>query len=117
LFKLSCLRGFFFTIRWRSGAICKKKLNNLVLVVSLSKLKGSYLLLVLMQDVNSLFNHVIHSLEPTGLYCVEQRRLSVLIDYVNVGSKRNQLLDGLVIALSNTVEDRRLTVNVDVIWV
>jgi len=106
-----------FCICGRSSAISKQKLNNLVFVVPFSKLEWCYLLFVLLHNVHSLLDHVFNCLKPTVLYGIEQRRLSVLVDDVNVSTVGNQLLDCLVVTFTHTVEYGSLPINVKMIRV
>ena len=86
-----------------------------MLVVPFSKLEWCYLLFILVHNIHSLLDHVFNCLKPTVLYSVEQRRLSVLVNDVNVSTVRNQLLDCLVVTFTHTVEYRSLPINVNVI--
>lgn len=86
-----------------------------MLVIFLRKLKWRNLLFILMRNIHTLFDHVFNSLEPTVLNCIEQWGLSVLVDDVDVCSIGYQLLYGLVVAFTHTVENWSLTICVDVI--
>lgn len=84
-------------------------------VASFSKLKWSDLLFVLVHNIYPLLYHVLNCLKSTVLDRVEQRRLSVLVDDIDVSTVRNQLLNCLIISFTYTIEYGSLTVDVDVI--
>lgn len=86
LLSLYLLKCLLFSVHWWSSAVCDQKLDNLVFVVFLRKLKRRHLFFVLVVNVDSLLDQVFNSLKPTTLDCVEQRCLSVLVDDVDVCS-------------------------------
>jgi hypothetical protein len=88
-----------------------------VFIASLCKLKWRDLLFVLVHDIHSFLYHVLNCFKPTILDRVKQRRLSVLIDDVDVSAIRNQLLNCLVVSFTYTVENWSLTIDVDMIWI
>ena len=70
-----------------------------------------------MLNDNAFLNQVLHSFVPAAFDCIVQGSLSILINNINLGPVRNQLLDCGNFTLANTVKYSSLSIHVNVIWI
>ena len=89
--------------------------HDLVLVRPLSQRNGSVLPIVNYIRPRSIGQQQLHNIDLAVLDCVEERRLSIVVDQVQVTIVAQQLLDCLEPALPAGIEDGVLAVGVDVV--
>lgn len=97
------------------GAMLLKQVHNLVLVVFFGELGGCLSSLILVGNVDSLFEQILNHLVAALLDSVVDGSLAICIYSVKIRASANQLLGCLDVAFADAVEDGGLSVGVQVV--